>query len=100
MIPHDDPVVHTLHQLREGLVALAPCHLRHSTRRRLGVDQLSVNAYPTLTGGFIYVGTPAYAMPAEPDLALLFDRARHAGIAWLLIDSGGAVVDGLPRFDA
>ena len=39
-------------------------------------------------------------MPSEPDLAMLFEVAESAGVAWLMFDREAAVIDGLPVFDS
>lgn len=56
-------------------------HLTSETRTALADDNLSVNAYPTGCGGFVYVDTPRYRVPAEPDLATIFEAAKRAGVA-------------------
>lgn len=94
----DETTVTTLQQLAEPLVALSITHLSAPTRQKLAADDLSVNAYPTDYGGLIYVGTPPYRLPTEPDLATIFAAAEQAGIAWLKFDSDAAIVDGLPVF--
>lgn len=94
-----DPVPTRLRELAEPLVALSTLHLSPATRHLLQEDQLSVNAYPTITGGFVYVGAPRYDTPLEPDLAHLFELAERAGVVWLKFDVHGAVVDGLECFD-
>jgi hypothetical protein len=70
-----EPVLTRLRELAEPLVALSTSHLSPATRQLLQEDQLSVNAYPTLTGGFVYVGVPRYDTPLEADLARLFELA-------------------------
>lgn len=95
----DETTVATLKQLAEPLVALSINHLTDSTRQKLTADDLSINAYPSDFGGLVYVGTPPYRMPTEPDLAAIFAAAEKAGIAWLKFDSDAAIVDGLPVFD-
>jgi hypothetical protein len=60
---------------------------------------LSVNAYPTLTGGFVYVGAPRYDTPLEADLAHLFELAESSGIVWLKFDVHGATVEGIECFE-
>jgi len=88
-----------LRQHGELLATLSITHLTAATRRGLADDTLSVNSYPTLCGGFIYVGTPRYRIPAEPDLAAIFEAAEQAGVAWLMFDREAAVIEGLPVFD-
>jgi hypothetical protein len=92
-------VLTRLRELAEPLVALSTAHLSPATRQLLQEDQLSVNAYPTPTGGFLYVGAPRYDTPLETDLAHLFELAESAGIVWLKFDMHGATVDGIERFD-
>ena len=70
-----------LRQQAELLVALSILHLTSETRTALADDNLSVNAYPTGCGGFVYVDTPRYRVPAEPDLATIFEAAKRAGVA-------------------
>jgi hypothetical protein len=94
-----EPVLTRLRELAEPLVALSTAHLSPATRHLLQEDQLSVNAYPTLTGGFVYVGEPRYDTPLEADLAQLFELAESAGIVWLKFDVHGAAVEGIERFD-
>lgn len=93
-----EPVLARLRELAEPLVALSTSHLSPATRHLLKEDQLSVNAYPTLTGGFVYVGAPRYDTPLEADLARLFELAERAGVVWLKFDVHGAVVDGIECF--
>lgn len=87
-----------LRQQVEMLASLSLKHLSADTRSKLAHDDLSVNAYPTGCGGFVYVGSPKYRVPSEPDLAMLFRVAESAGIAWLMFDREAAVVEGLPVF--
>jgi hypothetical protein len=94
-----EPVLTRLRELAEPLVALSTAHLSPATRQLLQEDQLSVNAYPTLTGGFVYVGAPRYDTPLEADLAHLFELAESAGIVWLKFDVHGATVEGIERFE-
>jgi hypothetical protein len=91
-------VATTLRELAEPLAAISLTHLSPETRQKLKDDELSVNAYPTQRGGLVFVGTPRHAVPAEEDLAALFESAAQAGIVWLLFDDEGEVVDGLPVF--
>jgi hypothetical protein len=84
-----------LRQQAELLVALSILHLTSETRTALADDNLSVNAYPTGCGGFVYVGTPRYRVPAEPDQATIFEAAKRAGVAWLMFDRNAAAIDGL-----
>ena len=60
-----------LRQQAEMLASLSLKHLSSATRNKLADDDLSVNAYPTDCGGFVYVGAPKYRVPSEPDLAML-----------------------------
>lgn len=92
-------VLSRLSGLAEPLVVLSTAHLSPGTRQLLQEDQLSVNAYPTLTGGFVYVGVPRYDTPLENDLARLFELAERAGIVWLKFDVHGATVEGIECFD-
>ena len=87
-----------LREQAESLVALSLSHLTPATQERLQADDLSVNAYPTDFGGFVYVGSPRYRMPAESDLAKIFEAAEQAGIVWLKFDSEAPTVSGLPTF--
>ena len=89
-----------LRQQAEMLASLSLKHLSSATRNKLADDDLSVNAYPTDCGGFVYVGAPKYRVPSEPDLAMLFEVAESAGVAWLMFDREAAVIDGLPVFDS
>ncbi|THF61074.1 hypothetical protein E6C76_21000 [Pseudothauera nasutitermitis] len=94
--------IQTVNSLRaqiEPLAALSLSHLSTATRRKLADDELSVNAYPTDCGGFVYVGAPRYRIPEERDLATIFEAAERAGIIWLKFDSEAAVIDGLEVFD-
>lgn len=95
----ETPAVESLRVQAESLASLSISHLSPSTRLKLADDELSVNAYPTESGGVIYVGAPCYRIPAEADLAAIFTVAEQAGIAWLKFDSEAAVIDGLPIFD-
>jgi len=88
-----------LRQQAESLAALSIRHLTSATRVKLADDALSVNAYPTECGGFVFVGTPRYRIPAETDLATIFEAAEQAGITWLMFDDEAALIDGLPVFD-
>lgn len=90
--------VTTLRELAEPLATISLTHLSPETRQKLKDDELSVNAYPTGPGGLVFVGAPRHQVPAEEDLAALFESAEQAGIVWLLFDDEGEVVDGLPVF--
>jgi len=94
-----EPLLTRLRELAEPLVVLSTAHLSPGTRQLLQEDQLSVNAYPTLTGGFVYVGAPRYDTPFETDLAQLFELAERAGIVWLKFDVYGATVEGIECFE-
>jgi hypothetical protein len=93
-------VIASLRDLAEPLAALSLAHLTPSTRQKLQDDDLSVNAYPTDFGGFVFVGAPRYRIPVEDDLASIFEAAEQAGIVWLKFDSEANVLDGLPVFSA
>lgn len=95
----ETPAVESLRTQAESLASLSISHLSPSTRLKLADDDLSVNAYPTDCGGVVYVGAPCYRIPAEADLAAIFEVAEQAGIAWLKFDSEAAVIDGLPIFE-
>ena len=95
----DESIVASLRDLAEPLAVLSISHLSSDTRRKLAEDHLSVNAYPSEFGGFVYVGAPRYRTPAEPDLAAIFEVAELAGIVWLKFDSDAAIVDGLQVHD-
>ncbi|BDE73694.1 hypothetical protein [Delftia lacustris] len=69
-----------LREQAESLVALSLSHLTPATQERLQADDLSVNAYPTDFGGFVYVGAPRHRHPAEADLASIFEAAEQAGV--------------------
>lgn len=88
-----------LRQHMETIAALSLSHLSAATRQKLLTDDLSVNAYPTTRGGFVYVGQPMYRIPAESDLAAVFEVAEAAGVLWLLFNQEAAVIDGLPTFE-
>lgn len=92
------PVEGQRHQA-EPLAALSIKHLSDATRVKLAEDELSVNAYPTECRGFVFVGKPRYRVPAETDLATIFEAAEQAGIVWLMFDLDAAAIDGLPVFD-
>jgi phenylpropionate dioxygenase-like ring-hydroxylating dioxygenase large terminal subunit len=94
----DESTVTSLHQQAESLAALSSAHLTSATRQKLIANDLSVNAYPTAHGGFVYVGSPRYDIPTEADLAAVFEVAERAGIVWLRFDADSAVIDGLPVF--
>ena len=83
----ETPAVEGLRAQAELLASLSISHLSPSTRVKLADDELSVNAYPTDCGGVIYVGAPSYRIPAEADLAAIFEIAEQVGIAWLKFDS-------------
>lgn len=95
----DESTVTSLRQQAEPLAALSSAHLTPATRDKLIGNDLSVNVYPTAHGGFVYVGSPRYDIPAEADLAAVFEVAERAGIVWLKFDVDSAVIDGLPVFD-
>lgn len=61
----ETPAVESLRAQAESLASLSISHLSPSTRLKLADDELSVNAYPTDSGGVIYVGAPCYRIPAE-----------------------------------
>lgn len=92
--------IERLREQAEPLAALSLSHLTAMTRLKLQGDNLSVNAYPTDFGGFVFVGAPRYRLPAETDLASIFEAAEQAGIVWLKFDSEAPVIDGLPVFEA
>jgi hypothetical protein len=92
--------VTSLCEQAEPLAELSISHLTWATRLKLAGDDLSVNAYPTEHGGFIYVGAPRYRIPVETDLATIFELAERAGVVWLKFDGEAAVIDGLPVFAA
>lgn len=87
-----------LRQHMEIIAALSLSHLSLISRQKLLTDELSVNAYPTTRGGFVYVGQTVYRIPGEADLAAVFEVAEAAGVLWLLFDQDAAVIDGLPTF--
>jgi len=87
-----------LRALTEPLLALSTTHLSAGTRQLLQTNQLSVNAHPTPTGAFVYVGAPRYDTPLEADLASLFEVAESAGVVWLKFDVHGSIVDGMEIF--
>lgn len=91
--------IERLRELVEPLAALSLAHLTPDTRQKLLDDTLSVNAYPTDFGGFVFVGAPRHRIPVESDLASIFEAAEQAGIVWLKFDSEASVVDGMPVFD-
>lgn len=95
----ETPSVASLRARIEPLAALSLSHLSPSTRLKLADDELSVNAYPTDCGGILYVGAPRYRIPAEADLAAIFEIAEQAGVVWLKFDGEAAVIDGLPVYD-
>lgn len=90
--------IERLREQAETMATLSLCHLEAATRDKLRGDTLSVNAYPTDFGGFVFVGSPCYRLPVESDLAVIFDVAVQAGIVWLKFDSEAAVIEGLPVF--
>jgi hypothetical protein len=94
----DESIVTNLQEQAEPLAALSISHLTRPTRDKLLGNDLSVNAYPTLQGGFVYVGAPRYDIPTESDLAAIFEAAEQAGIVWLKFDAGAATIDGLPTY--
>ena len=95
----DESTVGRLREQAEPLAALSVSHLSEATRHKLLRDELSVNAYPTDDGGFVYVGTPRYDTPTETDLAAIFELAERAGVVWLKFDAHSAVIDGLAVFN-
>lgn len=90
--------IERMREQAEPLVALSLSHLTPATRQRLREDDLSVNAYPTDFGGFVYVGAPRYRHPVESDLASIFEAAELAGVMWLKFDFEAPVIAGLPVF--
>lgn len=90
--------IERLRELAEPLAALSLTHLTPATRQKLREDDLSVNAYPTDFGGFVFVGSPRYRLPTESDLAAIFQLAQQAGIVWLKFDSEAPVIEELPTF--
>jgi len=87
--------IRSLREQAETLAAVSVRHLTPETRDRLLRNDLSVNAYPTGGGGFVYVGIPRYDTPLEDDLATLFELAEGAGVAWLKFDADAAIIDGM-----
>ena len=53
-----------LRELAEPMAALSLSHLTPAARQKLLDDELSVNAYPTASGGLVFVGAPRYSLPA------------------------------------
>ncbi len=95
----DESAVAGLNQQVESLASLSIAHLTPATLQKLIDNDLSVNAYPTDYGGFVYVGSPRYDIPMEADLAAVFEVAERAGVVWLKFDAEAAVIDGLPVFE-
>lgn len=95
----DESTVTSLRQQAEPLAALSNAHLTSATRQKLIGNDLSVNAYPSAEGGFVYVGSPRYDIPTEADLAAIFEVAERAGVVWLKFDAEAAVIESLPVFD-
>ena len=97
---HDmsDHAMRRLRELAEPIAVLSAAHLTARTRQLLQENRLSVNAYPTPTGGFVYVGSPRYDTPLEADLAHLFEVAERAGIVWLKFAPHGTVIPGIETF--
>ena len=95
----DESTVASLQQQAEPLATLSIAHLTPTTRKKLIDNDLSVNAYPTTYGGFVYVGSPRYDIPMEADLAAVFEVAERAGVVWLKFDAESAIIDELPVFD-
>lgn len=93
-------IVPRLRELGETLVSLSLRHLHPATRDRLRRNALSVNAYPTDFGGFVFVGSPRQRIPVEADLEVVTGFAEQAGVSWLLFDAEAPLVDGLPVFPA
>jgi len=89
-----------LRELGETMACLSLWHLHPSTRERLRRNALSVNAYPTDFGGFVFVGSPRHRIPVEADLEAVTRAAEQAGVSWLLFDAEAPLVDGLPVFPA
>ena len=52
-------------------------------------------AYGRIGGSWFLFGLLFMA----PDLAMLFEVAESAGLAWLMFDREAAVIEGLPVFD-
>lgn len=98
-IPMSDVPTENLLQFSETLAAISIRHLSPASRLKLASNTLSVNAYPDESGGFVFVGTPAYQIPSETDLAEIFALATRANIAWLKFDQDAGVVEGLPLYD-
>ncbi len=94
-----EPETIHLRELAEPLAALSIAHLTPATRQKLINNDLSVSAYPTAFGGFVYVGSPRYEIPAKPDLARVFELAERSGIVWLKFDAESAIVEGLQVFE-
>lgn len=94
----NEATVTRLRQQAEPLAALSSAHLTPPTRQKLISNDLSVNAYPTTEGGFVYVGSPRYDIPTEADLAAIFELAEQTGVVWLKFDAEAAVIEGLPVF--
>ena len=91
----DKSTVASLLQLAEPLAALSITHLTPSTRQKLAADDLSVNAYPNEFGGFVYVGAPRYNVPAEADLAAIFEVAT---VRWPRVPAGRRAARPTPCF--
>lgn len=87
-----------LRELGEALASVSLWHLHPATRELLRRNALSVNAYPTDFGGFVFVGSPRQRIPVEADLEVVTGLAERAGVSWLLFDVEAPPVDGLPMF--
>jgi hypothetical protein len=96
----NESAIASLTQLAEPLAALSTMHLTATTRLKLKRNELSVNAYPSASGGLVFVGSPRYDTPTEADLAGVFEVAERAGVIWLKFDPESAVIDGLPVFNS
>lgn len=81
----------------EPLLAMSIEHLSPQTREALVSDALSIPAYPNDYGGFIHVGM---SIPAEPELAAIFEAVRRIDIVWIKFDIDADRVEGLPTFDS
>jgi hypothetical protein len=67
-----------LRQQAEMLASLSLKHLSSATRNKLADDDLSVNAYPTDCGGFVYVGAPNAGIDERNDEHRQQRRGDHA----------------------
>lgn len=82
------------------VLGLSTGHVTEATARQLDMgapEFATVECYPTLSGWFVFAGTPAVD-EAPADLRAVLDLARRNAFRWILFDRDARHVDELEVF--